>query len=527
MRGVPSLVTFSVVFSTLLLVALPLAHAQPETVLYNFCSQPNCVDGENPVASLTPDGAGNFYGTTQLGGANMYGTVYELSPNGAGGYNESVLYSFCSLLYCTDGSSPDSNVTFDGHGNLYGTTYYGGSFAFGAYSGYGLVFELSPAPGGGCPGGSNSGHGWCETVLYSFMSTPDGAFPFAGLTLDATGNLYGTTFGGGTGAGTVYELSPNGRGGWNEQVIYDRGGYPGLTMDGSGNLYGADDLKAGHVFKLSPNGSGGWNATILHSFAGGPNDGADPEGTPVLDSAGNIYGTTVIGGVNKGLGTVWKLTPSAGAYTEEILRSSIWNDGANPKAAIVLDSSGNIYATTTFGVLKPPTREDSPCYDGCGSVFELAVNGSGYDWMLLWPFNFTNGGNPTDTLIFDRGNLYGTTYGGGTSSYCPGAGGCGVALELNPLARATTIAISSSPNPSTVGQAVTFTAVVTPKPPDGETVTFQHGTTVLGTGILSGGSAPFTTSTLRVGTPHIKAVYGGDQILSGSTSPVVIQVVQQ
>lgn len=524
MRGVLTLV----VFSTLLLVALPLAHAQPETVLYNFCSQPNCVDGENPVASLTPDGAGNFYGTTQLGGANMYGTVYELSPNGAGGYNETVLYSFCSLLNCTDGSSPDSNVTFDGRGNLYGTTYYGGLSAFGPYSGYGLVFELSPEPGGSCPSGSNSGHGWCETVLYSFMSTPDGAFPFAGLTLDATGNLYGTTFGGGSGAGTVYELSLNGSGGWNEQVIYDRGGYPGLTMDGSGNLYGADDLKAGHVFKLSPNGSGGWNAIILHTFTGGPNDGSDPEGAPVLDSAGNVYGTTVSGGVTKGLGTVWKLTPaSAGEYTEEILRSSVWNDGANPKAAIVLDSSGNIYATTAFGVLRAPNREDSPCYDGCGSVFELAVNGSGDEWTLLWPFNFADGGNPTDTLILDGGNLYGTTYGGGTSNYCPGAGGCGVAFELNPLARATATAITSSPNPSTVGEAVTFTAVVTPAPPDGETVTFEHGSIVLGTGTLSGGSAPFTTSTLRVGTPHIKAVYGGDQILSSSTSPAVIQVVER
>src|SRR5208283_2479860 len=167
MRGVLTLA----VLSTLLLVALPLAHAQPEVVLYNFCSQPNCVDGENPVSSLMPDGAGNFYGTTQLGGANMYGTVYELSPNGAGGYNETVLYSFCSLANCTDGSYPDSYVTFDGRGNLYGTTY-----------------------------------------------------------------------GGGNGMGTVYELSPNGSGGWNERVIYDRGGYAGLTIDGSGNLYGADDV---------------------------------------------------------------------------------------------------------------------------------------------------------------------------------------------------------------------------------------------------------------------------------------------
>jgi uncharacterized repeat protein (TIGR03803 family) len=524
MRAVLTLV----VLSTLLLVALPPAHAQPENVLYSFCSQPNCVDGENPVSSLTPDGAGNFYGTTQLGGAGLYGTVYELSPNGDGSYSETVLYSFCSLPNCTDGSSPDSSVTFDGHGNLYGTTYYGGLPPSGPFSGFGLVFELSPEPNGGCPSGSNSGNGWCETVLYGFMSTPDGAFPFAGLTFDPNGNLYGTTYGGGSGAGTVYELSANGSGGWNEEVIYDKGGYAGLTIDGSGNLYGADDSGNGHVFELSPNGSGGWNATVLHSFKAGRTDGALPEGTPVLDGAGNIYGTTVSGGATKGLGTIWKLTPGEGGeYAEEILRSSIWNDGANPKAAVVLDSSGNIYGTTAFGVLLAPNRQDLPCYDGCGTVFELAANGSEYDWTLLLAFNGADGGNPTDTLILDGGNLYGTTYGGGISSYCPGAGGCGVAFEINPSARVTTTVVTSSPNPSTLGEAVTFTAIVSPAPPDGETVTFEKGSVVLGTGSLLGGSAEFTTSTLKVGTPHVKAVYGGDQILEGSTSNGVKQVVER
>lgn len=514
MRGV---LTLAGLFG-LLLVALPRAHAQPETVLYNFCSQANCVDGENPASSLTPDGAGNFYGTTQLGGANMYGTAYKLSPNDSGGYSETVLYSFCSLAYCSDGSNPDSYLTFDGRGNLYGTSYYGGLFASGPYSGYGLVFELSPEPRGGCPTGSNTGNGWCETVLYSFKSTPDGASPFAGLTWDSFGNLYGTTYSGGTGSGTVYELSPDGSGGWNEQVIYDRGGYAGLTIDGAGNLYGADDVGHGHIFKLSPNG-GAWNAMILHTFKAGPDDGSGPEGTPVLDSAGNVYGTTVSGGAQKGMGTVWKLSPSAGEYTEEILYSFMWPDGANPKAAVMFDSSGNIYSTTGFGVFK------SPCYDGCGAVFELAGSGSSYEWTFLWSFNGTDGANPIDTLIIDSGNCYGTTYGGGTSSNCPGSGGCGVAFKLNPSARTTTTVLASSENPSTRGDAVTFTAVVTPAPPDGETVTFENYTRVVGTASLSGGSATFTTSTLHVGTPHIKAVYGGDQTLEGSTSNGVKQVV--
>jgi len=518
MRAVLTLI----VLTTLILVAFPPAQAQPQTVLYNFCSQPNCIDGENPASALTPDGAGNLYGTTQLGGAKMYGTVYELSPNGHGGYNETVLYSFCSLHNCTDGSYPDSYVTFDGHGNLYGTTYYGGLVASGPYSGYGLVFQLSPEPRAGCPSGSNTGNGWCEIILYNFMSDPDGAFPFSGLIWDALGNLYGTTYGGGSGTGTVYELSPNGKGGWSEQIIYNKGGYAGLTMDGSGNLYGADNDGMGHVFKLSPNGNGEWNASILHNFTAGRKDGQIPQGTPVLDNAGNIFGTTFEGGARRGMGTVWKLTAApSGEYTEEILTSFIWTSGSNPKGGVVLDSSGNIYSTTAYGIHK------SPCYDGCGTVFELVNTGSDYQWTMVWSFNGTDGGDAIDTLLLDGGNLYGTTYLGGKSSNCPGAEGCGVVFALNPAARVTTTVLTSSPNPSQLGEAVTFTAVVTPVPPDGETVTFKKSSQVLGTSPLSGGTAVFTTSTLPVGAPHIKAVYGGNKIFQGSTSNGVKQVVQR
>ncbi|MGO8793603.1 MAG: choice-of-anchor tandem repeat GloVer-containing protein [Candidatus Sulfotelmatobacter sp.] len=505
-----------------LLVAFQPAHAQSEIVLYNFCSQPNCTDGENPASSLMPDGAGNFYSTTQMGGANNYGTVFELSPNGIGGYKETVLYSFCSLSNCTDGSSPGSYVTFDGRGNLYGTAYYGGPFASGPYSGYGVVFQLSPEPGGGCPSGSNSGTGWCETVLYSFLSNPDGAFPFSGLTWDTQGNLYGTTYGGGSGMGAVYELSPNGSGGWSEQVIYNSGGYAGLAIDGYGNLYGADHVNNGHIFKLSPNGSGDWNATIIHTFKGGPNDGSNPEGTPVLDSAGNVYGTTISGGSNLSrAGTVWKLTPLGGEYTEEILQSLLWRDGSSPYAGVVLDSSGNIYGTTGVGV------KTSPCYNGCGSVFELAVSGTTYEWKTLWAFTGADGGYASDSLNLNGGNLYGTTFGGGTSSYCPGSDGCGVVFEVNPGAATTSTTLTSSPNPSTHGEDVTFTATVMPAPPDGETINFIKGTMVLGTGSLSGGSATFMTATLPVGTSKISAVYAGDINFAGSTSAVDKQVVNR
>jgi uncharacterized repeat protein (TIGR03803 family) len=472
-----------VVFSALLLIAARPARAQTEILLYNFCSQPNCADGEGPASSLTPDGAGDFYGTTQLGGANMYGTVFELSPNGAGGYNETVLYSFCSLANCADGNDPTSTLIFDGAGNLYGTACSGGANGQGVpsacsegFNGYGVVFELSPEPGGGCPSGSNSGNGWCETVLYSFTSSPDGASPFAGLTRDPSGNLYGTTYGGGSGMGTVYELSPNGGGGWSESVLYSfcaqpkcaDGSYPGGQVQApNGNLYattesgGAD--AAGTVFGLSPQPPGGcpsgnytgngWCEAILHDFAGHPTDGNYPSGTPTLDSAGNLYGTTVYGGRGrcndgyKGCGTVWKLTPSGGEYTEEVLHAFQSGPGLFgccfaiqapdlPLPGVALDASGNLYGMTTYGGSPSYCQEKGERADlqGCGALFELAKRPKTAKYIseLLWIFNWMDGAHPVSSLIVNGGNLYGTTYNGGLGDFCPYPDGCGVAFEFTP-----------------------------------------------------------------------------------------------
>jgi uncharacterized repeat protein (TIGR03803 family) len=468
-----------VVLSALLMAARPV-HAQTEIVLYNFCSQPNCVDGEGPASSLTPDGAGNFYGTTQLGGANTYGTVFELSPNGVGSYNETVLYSFCSLQNCTDGNDPASNVIFDGVGNLYGTACSGGangqsvpSACGEGFNGYGLVFELSPEPGGGCPSGSNSGNGWCETVLYSFTSTPDGASPFSGLTWDPSGNLYGTTYGGGNGMGTVYELSPSGSGGWSESVLYSfcaqLGCADGAQPDGqvqaaNGNFYATTEnggaYGAGTVFGLSPQPQGGcpsgsytgngWCEAILHTFSGYPTDGNYPSGTPVLDSAGNLYGTTVYGGNGycdnrQGCGTVWKLTPSGGEYTEEVLRS--FHSGPqlvgccfsirlpnHPWAGVVLDSSGNLYGTTAYGGSSSYCTEKgkSGKQQGCGSLFELLRRPKSYKNEILWVFTLADGAHPMTGLILDSGNFYGTAYNGGLGGFCPYPEGCGIAFEFTP-----------------------------------------------------------------------------------------------
>jgi len=470
------------VLSVLLLIAARPAQAQTETVLHDFTGGSG--DGAYPQYPLTSDGAGNLYGTTSYGGLYEGGTVFELSPNGSGGWNEKVLYSFCSPS-CADGLNPYySGVIFDTLGNLYGTAANGGA------NGYGVVFELSPV-----------GANWTETVLYSFTGGADGATPESGLIFDPTGNLYGTNSAG------VFELSPSG-GGWTEQVIY--GVSPstgtGLTMDAAGNIYG---VSASTVFELASNGNGGWSPTVIHNFTGFPKDGSNPHGTPVLDKAGNLYGTTHNGGA-KDLGTVYKLSPGKNGWKEKILHSF----ASNPWAGIVLDAAGNMYGTTIFGGKFL-----------AGTVFELAapVGTGGYEEKVLWSFNGTDGQYPYGNLILDSaGNLYGTANGGSS--------GVGVVFEVNPSAVVTTTTLTSSPNPSTYGEAVTFTATVTSSagaPPDGETVSFMKGKTLLGTGLLSGGSATFTTPTLKVGTTSVTAAYGGDSNFYGSTSNTVKQVVEK
>ena len=386
------------VFSALMLIAAHPAQAQTETVLYNFANSP---DGSEPVGGLTSHD-GNFYGTTQVGGAHGQGTVFELSPSGVGGWNETVLYNFCSVIgqngNCDDGSGPQASVIFDNLGNLYGTTAFGGTGSVGA------VFELSPA-----------GTSWTETVLPN-VTTRYSYFLGSGLIMDPAGNLYGTTRGI---YGAVYELSPSG-GGWTEQQIYqtpfsDDPFYTGLTMDAAGNIFGATLYT---LLELSPNGEGGWNPTSIHQF-GHAKDGSYPLGTPVLDQAGNIYGTTQYGGA-KGNGTVYKMTPGKrGKWTEKILYSFKGGakDGSQPRAGIVFDAAGNIYGTTSLG----------NNYSG-GVVFELVapVGTGSYKEKVLWSFNGTDGADPVDSLIWDNeGNLYGTAVEGGSS-------GNGVVFEVTP-----------------------------------------------------------------------------------------------
>jgi uncharacterized repeat protein (TIGR03803 family) len=260
--------------------------AGTETVLYSFGA--TSTDGQNPIAGLIMDSAGNLYGTTWSGGAHFDGTVFKISATGT----ETVLHSFAGGA--TDGRLSEGGLIMDSAGDLYGTTLQGGANSVGT------VFKISAAG--------------TETVLYSFGATStDGEYPAAGLIMDSAGNLYGTTKNGGAygGAGTVFKISASG----TETVLYSFGAtstdgtYPhaGLIMDSTGNLYGTTQQigasSSGTVFKISTAGT----ETLLYSFGATSTDGAFPQAGLILDSAGDLYGTTSEGGANGGFGTVFKI----------------------------------------------------------------------------------------------------------------------------------------------------------------------------------------------------------------------------
>ena len=246
------------------------------------------------------DRQGNIYGTTTQGGEFGKGVVFELTPSN-GAWTESVIYNFGGSA---DGGTPEAGVIFDSAGNLYGTTMNGGQYQGGT------VFELSP-----------SGSGWTKTVLHSFQSS-EGMSPLGGLIFDASGNLYGTTYAGGIGgyAGSVFELSPS-NGGWAFSVLHlfdfsegeGAGPVAGVTLDAAGNLYGTTvgggSFRDGTVYKLVY-GSGDWTYQTVHDFYSTTGD--SPFSVVTFDSAGNMYGTADSGGhgdCNTGCGVVWKITP--------------------------------------------------------------------------------------------------------------------------------------------------------------------------------------------------------------------------
>ncbi len=365
-------------FGLSLLLGSRCAASDPEYVIHSFHPQGESgdADGSEPYAGLIFDGFGNLYGTTLYGGAYGLGTVFELSPRVGGGWTEMVLHSFAGG---TDGAGPRGNLIFDSAGNLFGVTAAGGT-ANGV--GWGTVYKLSPEGGGA----------WTETVLHSFTeSHADGATPTSGVIFDASGNLYGTTIYGGL---YQYVTSPYG----------------------------------GIAFELSPAGPGVWNETIIHNFGNGT-DGGYPQFALTFDAAGNLYGTTVMGGSSTscpsdGCGTIFELSPSAGgAWTETILHEFVESGDApyTPYGGVIFDPSGNLYGTTENGGY------------GYGTVYELSPAGGG-SWKLKVLHSFglgTDGAVPEDNLLFDAvGNLYGTTLCGGAYGGCESF--TGTVFELSP-----------------------------------------------------------------------------------------------
>jgi uncharacterized repeat protein (TIGR03803 family) len=300
------------------------AAVSSEQVLYSFCPQTTCADGANPEGSLIMDAAGSLYGSAG-GGGTAHGVAFELTPTDTG-WMETVLYTFCSQTNCADGEEPAGPLVMDGAGNLYGTTFYGGTSPIG-----GVVFKLTPTDSG-----------WVETVLYSFCSQTncaDGTNPQGGVIMDAAGNLYGTATGGGSSlqAGVAFELTPTDTG-WTETVLYSfcsqtncadgRNPRAGVIMDTAGNLYGTTNQggasNGGIVFALTPTGSV-WVETVLYSFCSQTNcaDGAGPFAGLIIDGMGNLYGTTVNGGrFRKGVVFALNASPTASAGGQGVARST-------------------------------------------------------------------------------------------------------------------------------------------------------------------------------------------------------------
>lgn len=381
--------SFAVAFLATLTATLP-ALAQTESVVYNFCSLPDCTDGYSANGRLIADSSGNLYGTTLSGGEGI-GTLYKLSPDGA----ETVLYNFGVMT--GDGWQPQGGVTMDKEGNFYGVTVAGGAH------GLGTVFKISPDG--------------TETILHSFGATRyDGTYPYGPVVLDKNGNVYGSTnlggeyadacgFGG-EGCGTVFRIGTDGK----ESIIHSfnantEGYFPyGIAIDERGNLYGTTSTGGsandGTVYELTNKGV----YSILSNFGTGASDGISPEGNLTVDAKGNVYGATNLGGAFYD-GVVFKLTPGS-SWTETTLYSFGTNkdDGSEPWGGLVLDGQGNLYGTTYEGGL----------YND-GTVFKISPAGTE---TLLYTFTgSSDGGTPSGPLLRDSsGKLYGPTYSGGSNS---------------------------------------------------------------------------------------------------------------
>lgn len=396
----------------LFFITLSTAAGQTYAVLHNFKTK----EGSSPLLGLVFDSSGDLYGVASQEGSARAGSVFELTPSGSS-WTEKTLHAFNGS---SDGSTPASPVTFDSAGNLYGATKLGGT------NGVGVVYELIKSKAGT----------WSETVLHNFGGSKDGQYPTNALVFDSAGNLYGTTEGGGSHGngqeitgGTVYKLSPKSGGGWTETILYNLGkGTDGasprcnLLFDSSGNLYGTTFYggtnAAGTVFELSPPKTGTtWTEKILHNFLAHSGDGAYPAAGVVLDNSGNLFGTATTGDPftqNVGGGVVFELSPSSGGgWTETTIYGGVMVllTPSFIYSGLAMDSSENLYFA------------NAAVY---GSVVELQKVDS-WGAKTLYNFEGTHGSKPAlGSLIFDSsGNLYGAAQSGGANS-------SGVVFKITP-----------------------------------------------------------------------------------------------
>jgi uncharacterized repeat protein (TIGR03803 family) len=388
-------------------VAAPAAQAQTYTIIHDFTGGG---DGGNPFTGLTIDAAGSLYGTTTAGGNHGAGVIFKLKHGGSG-WRFTPIYTFTGG---SDGAGSQGRVAIAADGTLYGSTGSGGLRRCSGV-GCGTVFHLRPpafAP-------RSALTPWTQNVIYSFSGT-DGYIPQGDLTFDASGNIYGTTVGGGAfNWGAIYKLTPSG-GGWTESVLYsaqeDNNGfepYGGVVRDASGNLYGVFQFSSGGsgaVFQLTPSGSA-WTEQTIHNFNFSGDNGVEPIGGLIMDASGNLYGTTLYGGTFPAGGTAFELTPGGGGWSYQTIHSFQNGDGG-PEDKLMMDATGNLYGTAfSAGAF------------GWGSVFKLTPSIGGWTMTTLHDFcadDFPcrDGARPMSNVVMDaQGSLYGTTTGGGAYAF--------------------------------------------------------------------------------------------------------------